>query len=169
MVTWERTPLGLETAAPCQPRAALAAEGSEKRWNLRERKVPALHREAERDTTGILAVSPSYIRGLRPTCKGGVAARQHSALIRVKTLKRQLTLWFYCGKRAPRRHGFVGEPRKSLCFAGVCIPVRCSIFMPLSLGVGTVTRPDRRLEFSGRLRRAPRRGCQANPFCSRPR
>jgi len=24
MVTWDRTPLGLETAAPCQPRAALA-------------------------------------------------------------------------------------------------------------------------------------------------
>jgi len=27
MVTWDRTPPGLETAAPCQPRAALAAEG----------------------------------------------------------------------------------------------------------------------------------------------
>jgi len=34
MVTWDRTPLGLETAAPCQPRAALAVEGSERRWNL---------------------------------------------------------------------------------------------------------------------------------------
>ena len=52
MVTWDRTPLGLETAAPVQPRAALAAEGSEKRWNLQNAKVPALHREAERDTTG---------------------------------------------------------------------------------------------------------------------
>jgi len=27
MVTWDRTPLGLETAPPCQPRAALAVEG----------------------------------------------------------------------------------------------------------------------------------------------
>jgi len=27
MVTWDRTPLGLETAAPHQPRAALAVEG----------------------------------------------------------------------------------------------------------------------------------------------
>jgi len=27
MVTWDRTPLGPETATPCQPRAALAAEG----------------------------------------------------------------------------------------------------------------------------------------------
>ena len=52
MVTWDRTPLGLETAAPCQPRAALAVEGSERRWNLLNWKVPALHREAERDTTG---------------------------------------------------------------------------------------------------------------------
>jgi len=40
------------TAAPCQPRAALAVEGSERRWNLQTLKVPALHREAERDTTG---------------------------------------------------------------------------------------------------------------------
>jgi hypothetical protein len=28
-MTWDRTPLGLETAAPDQPRAALAVEGSE--------------------------------------------------------------------------------------------------------------------------------------------
>jgi hypothetical protein len=34
MVTWDRTPLGLETAAPCQPRAALAVERSERRWDL---------------------------------------------------------------------------------------------------------------------------------------
>jgi hypothetical protein len=52
MVTWDRTPLGLETAAPRQPRTALAVEGSERRWNLLNSKVPALHREAERDTTG---------------------------------------------------------------------------------------------------------------------
>src|SRR5882757_9903529 len=49
---WDRTPLGLETAAPCQPRAALAVEGSERRWNLHLSEAPALHREAERDTTG---------------------------------------------------------------------------------------------------------------------
>ena len=33
-MTWGRTPLGLETATPDQPRAALAVEGSERRWNL---------------------------------------------------------------------------------------------------------------------------------------
>jgi len=58
MVTWDRTPLGLETAAPCQPRAALAAEGSERRWNLLSSEVPALHREAERDTTGRFSYQP---------------------------------------------------------------------------------------------------------------
>lgn len=57
MVSWDRTPLGLETAAPCQSRAALAAEGSERRGDLLNLKIPALHREAERDTTGNLAVS----------------------------------------------------------------------------------------------------------------
>jgi len=36
LVTWDRTPLGLETATPCQPRAALAMEGPERRWNLRD-------------------------------------------------------------------------------------------------------------------------------------
>ena len=58
MVTWDRTPLGLETAAPCQPRAALAVEGSERRWNLQNSKVPTLHREAERDTTGSFSRQP---------------------------------------------------------------------------------------------------------------
>jgi hypothetical protein len=52
MVTWDRTPLGLETATPCQPRAALAVEGSENAGISEISKVPALHREAERDTTG---------------------------------------------------------------------------------------------------------------------
>jgi hypothetical protein len=52
MGTWERTPLGLETAPSCRRALALALEGSERRWNLLDQKVPALHREAERDTTG---------------------------------------------------------------------------------------------------------------------
>jgi hypothetical protein len=82
--TWDRTPLGLETAAPCQPRAALAAEGSERRWNPLTSKVPALHREAERDTTGSFSRQPlvhtwngARVQGRE---KGSVAARQHLAL-----------------------------------------------------------------------------------------
>ena len=55
MVTWDRTPLGLETALHVN--RAL-------RWLGRDRKdagifgiskVPALHREAERDTTGSIS------------------------------------------------------------------------------------------------------------------
>jgi hypothetical protein len=34
ILTWDRTPLGLETAAPNRPRAALAVEGSEKTLNF---------------------------------------------------------------------------------------------------------------------------------------
>ena len=51
---WPRDgpPLGLETAAPCQPRAAQAVEGSENAGNSLEKEVPARHREAEHDTTG---------------------------------------------------------------------------------------------------------------------
>src|SRR5437762_9122674 len=35
---------------------------------------------------GVLAVSPLYIRGLAPPCKGSVAPRQHSILFTAKTL-----------------------------------------------------------------------------------
>jgi hypothetical protein len=33
-VTWGRTPLGLETVPADRPRAALAVEEAERRWNL---------------------------------------------------------------------------------------------------------------------------------------
>jgi hypothetical protein len=124
MVTWDRTPLGLETATPCQPRAALAVEGSERRWILRKSKFPALHREAERDTTGSFSRQPPVHtwNGARAQgkCKGtarGLQGKRRSAatllLIRQNGVKVPLTLWFYCGKRAARRHRFVGEPRKT--------------------------------------------------------
>src|ERR1700752_3656580 len=67
---WDRTPLGLETATPCQPRAALAVEGSEGRWNLK--RVQRFRRCTGRlnaTQPGVLAVSPFYIRGLRAPCK----------------------------------------------------------------------------------------------------
>ena len=64
------TPLGLETAAPFRPRAALAVEKAGKTQVPSAPKVPALHREAERDTTGNLAFSPSHIRVLEGACKG---------------------------------------------------------------------------------------------------
>ena len=39
----------------------------------------------------------------------------------------RLTLWFYCGKRAARRHRIVGEPRKSRVLLGCGAVVRRSI------------------------------------------
>src|SRR6266403_2508114 len=74
------TPLGLETAAPCQPRAALAVEGSERRWNLLIRRFRRCTGRLNATQPGVLAVSPLYIRGMTAACKGSVAGRQHSAL-----------------------------------------------------------------------------------------
>ena len=90
-------------------------------------KVPALHREAERDTTGSFSRQPllhTWI-GRRVQVKRRPPATL--GLIRRRTLKQWLTLWFYYGKRAARRHRFVGEPRKSLCFAELRAVVRRSI------------------------------------------
>jgi hypothetical protein len=119
MATWDRTPLGLETATPVQPRAALAAEGSEKRWNLQNQKVPALHREAEHDTTGNFSRQPPLHTWIGRRVQETVAAEQHSAIFdedppndRRKDIKVPLTLPFYCGNRAARRQEFVGEPCK---------------------------------------------------------
>src|ERR1700694_857716 len=113
--------------SPCQPRAALAVEGSERRWNLQNSKVPALHREAERDTTGSFSRQPPVHTWIGAWVQGKRRSAATLGLIRQKYVKLRLTLWFYCGKRAARRHGFVGEPRKSWCFAGTRAIVRCSI------------------------------------------
>ena len=77
---------------------------------------------------GVLAVSPLYIRGLAARVQGRASQRGNTrALFVASALSSRLTLWFYCGKRAARRHGFVGEPRKSSCFAGCGAVVRRSI------------------------------------------
>src|SRR5579862_2811657 len=85
MVTWNRTPPGLKTAAPCRPRAALAVEGSERRWNLPEGRFRRCTGRLNATQPGVLTVSPLYIRGLTLACKGRVAARQHFALFALFT------------------------------------------------------------------------------------
>jgi hypothetical protein len=98
MVTWDRTPLGLKTAAPCQPRAALAAEGSERRWNPRRSKVPALHREAERDTTGSISRQPLVHTWIGVSVQGMPEKRRSTAtlsLYRHNCVKLRLTLRSY--------------------------------------------------------------------------
>src|SRR3984893_13934814 len=136
-------------------------------------KVPALHREAERDTTGSFSRQPpvhTWIGGWVQEKRRRIATLR---LIRRYVFKLELTLWFYCGKRAARRHGFGGEPRKSSCFAGRCPVVRRSIAVfrgyDCRCSRWSTTRLGRRLEFSHRFRRSPRRRRQANPVRSRPR
>src|SRR5712692_7867679 len=145
------TPLGLETAAPYQSRAALAVEGSERRWNLNW-KVPALHREAERDTTGSFSRQPLLHTWNGRRVQGKRRRAATLRLIRPKCVKLRLTLWFYCGTRAARRHGFVGEPRKSWCFAGLRASVRRSIAVfrrhPGRRGRGPIIRAGRCRESS---------------------
>ena len=84
MVTWDRTPLGLETVTPCQPRAALAVERIGKTLEAPKWKFRRCTGRLNATQPGVLAVSPLYIRGLTAPRKGSVAARQHPALI-VKT------------------------------------------------------------------------------------
>jgi hypothetical protein len=91
---WDRTPLGLETAAPYQPRAALAVEGSGKTQETSASKVPALHREAERDTTG----SNGRQHPVHTWIGRRAQAKRRSAatlcLICPRHAKVRLTLWF---------------------------------------------------------------------------
>ena len=81
-MTWDRTPLGLETATPHQPRAALAVEGSagtlEPQVNVG--RIRRCTGRLNATQPGVLAVSPLYIRGMAAACKGSVARLQHSIL-----------------------------------------------------------------------------------------
>src|SRR5271165_1337725 len=90
-------------------------------------KIPALHREAERDTTGSNSRQLPVHTWNGPVVQGRRRCAATVTAIHRKAFKLQLTLWFYCGKRAARRHGFVGEPRKSSCFAGIRARVRRSV------------------------------------------
>src|SRR5882724_13482830 len=101
--------------------------GIGKTLELHLSEAPALHREAERDTTGNF----SRQRLLHTLIDRQVQAKRRRpatlCLIRRPSLKRRLTPRFYWGKRAARRHRFVGEPRKSSCFAELRAVVRRSI------------------------------------------
>jgi hypothetical protein len=84
---WDRTPLGVETAAPYQPRAALAAEGSEIRRNLLNLRFRRCTGRLNATQPGVLAVSPLYIRGLGIACKRSVAGSQQSTLFAKSALR----------------------------------------------------------------------------------
>src|SRR6202142_3160988 len=119
MITWDRRRSGSKPPLLVSRALRWLWSGSERRWNLRNREVPALHREAERDTTGSFSRQPLVHTWIGPLVQGKRRSAATLDLIHRNCVKLRLTLWFYSGKRAARRHGFVGEPRKSSCFAGM--------------------------------------------------
>src|SRR5580698_8823501 len=107
MVTWDRRRSG--SKPPLLVGRAL-------RWPWRDRKdagsseiskVPALHREAERDTTGSFNRQPPVHTLISRRVQGKRRCAATLRLIRRRSLKERLTLWFYCGKRAARRHRII--------------------------------------------------------------
>src|SRR5665213_3306009 len=117
MVSWDRTPLGLDRLSLSAARCAGCGGIGKTLEAPRISKVPALHREAERDTTGSFNRQPPVHTWIGGPAQGKRRRAATLRLIRRERLKRRLTLWFYCGKRAARRHRIIGEPRKSSCFA----------------------------------------------------
>ena len=133
LVTWERTPLGLETAAPVSRAARAGCGRAGKTLKSPPLEVPALHREAERDTTVNFGrqhhVHTWIDRPLQGRRRPDVPAATLRPFRRI-IFKARLTQRFYCGKRAARRHGFVGGPRKSPCITGFRAVVRRNILVP---------------------------------------
>src|ERR1700716_530271 len=153
MVTWDRTPLGVETVAPCHPRAAPACGSLESTLEAAGLKLPALQWEAALDTTGSFSRQPPVHTWNGGRVQGPRPRAATLRLIRRGSLKLRLTLRFYCGnRRLPGGKGFVGEPRKSSCFTGMRASVRCSIAVfrrhSGQRRTGPVIHPDNCLEFS---------------------
>jgi hypothetical protein len=80
-MTWDRTPLGLQTVPPCRPRAALAPGEAGKTQESSQIEGSGAAREAERDTTGSISRQhPVHTWNDGPvqgTSKGSVAEAQH--------------------------------------------------------------------------------------------
>src|SRR5258708_9709702 len=161
MVTGAGTRLGLETAAPCQPRAALAGEGSESRWNLQISKVPALHREAERDTTGSISRQPPVHTWIGPLVQGKRRSMATLDLIRHSCVKLRLTLWSYCGKEGCSEARIRWRAAQIIVFcwdARYCALQHCLVLTP-QLSVrrrgSRRARPQRRIFPSPRMPPSP--------------
>src|ERR1700720_4433329 len=60
-------------------------------------EVPALHREAERDTTGSFSHQPPVHTWIGAWVQGKRRSTATLRLIRRNSVKLGLTLWFYCG------------------------------------------------------------------------
>jgi hypothetical protein len=81
-MAWDRMPLGLKNnLSQSAARRALASRRDRKRWNLQKRKVPALHRAAERDTTGSNGRQQSLHTRIDDPAQGSVACLPHLPLL----------------------------------------------------------------------------------------
>src|SRR5258708_39985768 len=106
-MTWDRTPLGLQTVPPCRPRAALAPGEAGKTQESSQFEGSGAAREAERDTTGSVSRQPPVHtwndRPVQGTSKGKRRGGATVVLIRLfihrNRVKWALTPWFYCRKR----------------------------------------------------------------------
>src|ERR1700722_8471694 len=99
MVTWDRRRSGSKPPLLVSRALRWLWSGSERRWNPRSSKVPALHREAERDTTGSFSRQPLVHTWIDRRVQGKRRGAATPQLIRGMKVKLWLTLWFYCGKR----------------------------------------------------------------------
>jgi hypothetical protein len=100
LVTGERTPLGLETATASAARLALASEAAGKTLKSPRLEVPALHREAERDTTVNFGRQQHLHTWIGLPLQGTRRDMATLTSFRWVIFKAQLTLRSYCGKRA---------------------------------------------------------------------
>src|SRR5882757_3700625 len=108
MVTWDRRRSGSKPRSLSAARCAGLWRERKDAGIFWDQKVPALHREAERDTTGSFSCQPLVHTSIGPDVQGKRRCGATLGLIRRASLKLRLTLWFYSDKRAARRHRFVG-------------------------------------------------------------
>ena len=101
---------------------------------LRTSKVPALHREAERDTTGNISRQHPVHTWIGRQVQGKRRSAATLDFFRRGNVKARLTLWFYCGKEGCSEAENRWRAAQITCFAGICAPVRRSIAVRRAAG-----------------------------------
>src|SRR5580692_10854057 len=138
MVTWDRRRSGSKPPLLVSRALRWLWSGSERRWNPRSSKVPALHREAERDTTGSFSRQPLVHTWIGPLVQGKRRSAATLDLIHRNCVKLRLTLWFYSGKRAARRHGFLASRANHRVLLGCALVCAAALLWSDATAVGAV-------------------------------
>ncbi len=176
--------LGQEPSLLAAARLALALGGPEKRWNRPKKAVPALHREAERDTTGSNSRQHpvhTWIGhcGAREASRAG-NSHPYSQNTHQDAVKKPLTLQFYWARKGASEIGESVATR-----ANRQVLLGCVLLCGAALGCAELPlvsaaeeqapplRPSHKArlppELPDRLRCPARRRRQADPLCPRPR